>query len=66
MSSVSLTSLMKDIRCYGLEDPGILEVMNFKDSQDLLEAMYPGRPVTLAADADSDSASSHTSESAKD
>ena len=52
MSSISLTSLMKDIRRYGFEDPEILEVMNFKDIQDLLEAMYPGRPVTLAADAE--------------
>ena len=51
LSSISLVSLKGDLRGYGLDDPELLEVTGFACGQDVLDALYPGRPVALAADA---------------
>ena len=52
MSTVSRNSLVKEIKGYGLDDPEVLEVLNFKNREDFLEALYPGRSSVLAADAE--------------
>jgi hypothetical protein len=52
MSSLDVLTLKKDIQRYGLEDPELFEVMNFKSREDVLEALYPGRSHALAADAE--------------
>ena len=52
MGSITLASLIAELSGYRLDDPEVFEVMNFLDVQKILEALYPGRRVTLAADAE--------------
>ena len=52
MGSITMASLIAELKGYGLDDPEVFEVMNFLDVGDILEALYPGRRVTLAADAE--------------
>ena len=52
MSVTSLNMLKLDVLRFGLDDPGLLEVLNFVDKFELFEALYPGRAYALTADAE--------------
>ena len=52
MSVTSLNMLKLDVLRFGLDDPGLLEVLNFVDKLELFEALYPGRAYALTADAE--------------
>ena len=51
MGSITMASVIAEIKSYGLDAPEVLEVMHFADVGDILKALYPDRSVVLSADA---------------